>query len=287
MGWSGDISVFSRTATMGYLPQFLRRHMVACDTQRKDGRFADVAPIGGGSAESSGARRHYRGLELLQYNDRELLEEHYGAMDAYIDYLMRHIDPETGIMTEGTLGDWLGPEQEKNDNSLLWEAYFIYDLQLMERIATVLGKQQDAARFRELLTARKAFFNRTYIDRESGKTIHSGFREPHRKGETIGTQTSYLLPLAFDICNDTVRERMVDQLLARIEHPGKEEFPPYSLMTGFIGTAWLNRVLSDLGHSETAYRIFQQTSYPSWLYSVGQGATTIGNGSTPIPGTRF
>ncbi|MDD3562000.1 MAG: family 78 glycoside hydrolase catalytic domain [Petrimonas mucosa] len=279
MGWSGDISVFSRTATyMGYLPQFLRRHMVAMrDTQRKDGRFADVAPIGGGfggilwgSAGITVAWESY-----LQYNDRELLEEHYGAMDAYIDYLMRHIDPETGIMTEGTLGDWLGPEQEKNDNSLLWEAYFIYDLQLMERIATVLGKQQDAARFRELLTARKAFFNRTYIDRESGKTIHSGFREPHRKGETIGTQTSYLLPLAFDICNDTVRERMVDQLLARIEHPGKEEFPPYSLMTGFIGTAWLNRVLSDLGHSETAYRIFQQTSYPSWLYSVDQGATTI------------
>ena len=158
------------------------------DTQRKDGRFADVAPIGGGfggilwgSAGITVAWESY-----LQYNDRELLEEHYGAMDAYIDYLMRHIDPETGIMTEGTLGDWLGPEQEKNDNSLLWEAYFIYDLQLMERIATVLGKQQDAARFRELLTARKAFFNRTYIDRESGKTIHSGFREPHRKGRRSG-----------------------------------------------------------------------------------------------------
>ena len=69
------------------------------------------------------------------------------------------------------------------------------------------------------------------------------------------------------------------QLTARIENdsPGLwgESYAPYSLMTGFIGSAWLNRVLSDLGYSEIAYRILQQTGYPSWLYSVEQGATTI------------
>lgn len=283
MGWSGDISVFSRTATyLAYLPQFLRRHMMAMrDTQREDGRFADVAPIGGGfggilwgSAGITVAWESY-----MQYNDIRMLEEHYEAMKSYIHYLLQYIDPETGIMTEGNLGDWLGPEQENNDNSLLWEAYFIYDLQRMHRIASLLNKPEDAEWFFKLLTERKQFFNQTYLDPKSGRTIHSGFREPHRKGETVGTQTSYLLPLAFDICDNTTKERVLEQLIFRIKNNspggGGENYAPYSLMTGFIGTAWLNSVLSDLGHTETAYRILQHTGYPSWLYSVEQGATTI------------
>lgn len=283
MGWSGDISVFSKTATyIASLPQFLRRHMMAMrDTQRNDGRFADVAPIGGGfggilwgSAGITVAWESY-----MQYNDKRMLNEHYDAMKAYIHYLLQYIDPKTGIMTEGNLGDWLGPEQDKNDNSLLWEAYFIYDLQLMQQIATILNKAEDAEWFGKLHAERKQFFNETYIDPETGKTIHSGFRNSVRKGEIIGTQTSYLLPLAFDICNEVVKDKVINQLLLRIQNESiikeSEIYAPYSLMTGFIGTAWINRVLSGLDHSEIAYRILQQTNYPSWLYSVEQGATTI------------
>jgi alpha-L-rhamnosidase len=208
-----------------------------------------------------------------------MLAEHYDAMKAYIQYLLEYIDPETGVLTEGNLGDWLGPEQEKNDNSLLWEAYFIYDLDRMHRVATLLNKPDDAAWFLQLYEERKNFFNQTYIDQETGQTIHSGFREPHRKGEVIGTQTSYVVPLAFGLCDGEVKERVLANLLMRIENEsprsGGETFAPYSLMTGFIGTAWINRVLSDHGYNETAYRILQQTDYPSWLYSVDQGATTI------------
>ncbi|WP_298649142.1 alpha-L-rhamnosidase [uncultured Proteiniphilum sp.] len=283
MGWSGDISVFSRTATyLADLPQFLRRHMLAMrDTQREDGRFADVAPVGGGfggilwgSAGITVAWESY-----LQYNDTRMLAEHYDAMKSYIHYLLEYIDPDTGILTEGNLGDWLGPEQDHNDNSLLWEAYFIFDLELMHRVATVLNKTGDAEWFGRLHEERKQFFNRTYFDNETGQTIHSGFREPARKGKVIGTQTSYVLPLAFDICNEEIKEQVVSHLITRIgnESPrGKGDvYAPYSLMSGFIGTAWINRVLSDLGYPEVAYRILQQTSYPSWLYSVEQGATTI------------
>lgn len=283
MGWSGDISVFSRTATyLGEVSQFLRRHMLAMrDTQREDGRFADVAPIGGGfggilwgSAGITVAWESY-----LQYNDVKLLAEHYDAMKSYIYYLLNYIDPGTGILIEGNLGDWLGPEQDKNDNTLLWEAYFIYDLELMHRMANVLNKKEDAGWFGKLHEERKEFFNKTYFNPETGQTIHSGFRQPERKGEVIGTQTSYVLPLAFDICNEGIKELVVKQLMACIENENRREgdvvYAPYSLMTGFIGTAWINRVLSDLGYSETAYRILQQTTYPSWLYSVEQGATTI------------
>ena len=283
MGWSGDISVFSRTATyLADLPQFLRRHMLAMrDTQREDGRFADVAPVGGGfggilwgSAGITVAWESY-----MQYNDTRMLTEHYDAMKSYIHYLVEYIDPETGVLTEGNLGDWLGPEQDKNDNSLLWEAYFVYDLDRMHRVATLLNRPDDAAWFERLHGERKKFFNQTYINRETGQTIHSGFGESHRKGEVIGTQTSYVLPLAFDIIDEEIKEKVIDNLIARIENEsprnGGNAYAPYSLMTGFIGTAWINRVLSDHGYSDTAYRILQQTGYPSWLYSIDQGATTI------------
>ena len=283
MGWSGDISVFSRTATyLGHLPQFLRRHMLAMrDTQREDGRFADVAPIGGGfggilwgSAGITVAWESYQ-----QYNDIAMLEEHYDAMRSYINYLVGYIDPVTNILTEGNLGDWLGPEQDKNDNSLIWETYFIYDLELMHRMATVLKKDEDAGWFAKLRDERKMFFNRTYFNLETGQTIHSGFRQPEKKGQTIGTQTSYVLPLIFGICDEEIKDLVVKQLISCIENETKrnedEIYPPYSLMTGFIGTAWINRLLSDLGYSETAYQILQQKTYPSWLYSVEQGATTI------------
>lgn len=279
MGWSGDISVFSRTATyLGDLPQFLHRHMLAMrDTQREDGRFADVAPIGGGfggilwgSAGITVAWESY-----MQYNDVRLLQEHYEAMKAYILYLKEYIDPETGIMTEGNLGDWLGPEQEKNDNSLLWEAYFIYDLELMQRIAKILDKNEDAKWFGSLHQERKSFFNNTYLNRATGQTIHSGFREPEKKGQLIGTQTSYVLPLAFNICDEEVKDLVVKQLINRIENQHDSLYPAYSLMTGFIGTAWINTILSEHGFSDAAYKILQQNKYPSWLYSVDQGATTI------------
>ena len=283
MGWSGDISVFSRTSTyLADVSQFLRRHMMAMrDTQREDGRFADVAPIGGGfggilwgSAGITVAWESY-----LQYNDERMLAEHYDAMKAYIDYLLPYIDENTGILTEGNLGDWLGPEQDRNDNTLLWEAYFIYDLELMYRMANVLNKKDDAVSFIKLYNERKEFFNKTYFDQETGQTIHSGFRRQERKGDVIGTQTSYVLPLAFGICNDDIKELAVKNLMTCIENESRQGegvvYPPYSLMTGFIGTAWLNRVLSDLGYTEAAYRIFQQETYPSWLYSVEQGATTI------------
>ena len=151
MGWSGDISVFSRSAT--YLTNadlFLRRHLLAMrDVQAENGRFTDVAPMGGGfggtlwgSAGIVVAWETYR-----QYGDVALLKEHYDAMKRYTQFLETKIDKTTGILNEGPLGDWLSPEGGKNDNTLFWMAYFAYDLEMMGKIATVLGKPDDAAQF--------------------------------------------------------------------------------------------------------------------------------------------
>lgn len=287
LGWSGDISVFSRTATyLGQVPQFLRRHMQAMrDVQRADGRFSDVAPLGGGFG---GALWGSAGLTVAwesyqQYGDQQLLAEHYEAMKSYITYLRRYLDPKTGILTEGNLGDWLGPEQGRNDNTLLWEAYFLFDLDIMRKVATVLGKNTDAQEFAALHAQRQQFFNATYVDQQTKRTVHSGFRQypdtTPRPGDLVDTQASYVLPLALGGYALDNQAPAVANLLATITRENKLDnggtAPPYSLMTGFIGTAWISKVLSENGHPDAAYRLLQQTTYPSWLYSVEQGATTI------------
>lgn len=283
LGWAGDIQVFSRTAT--YLTdasQFLRRYLRAMrDVQRADGRFPDIAPLGGGFG---GMLWGSAGITIpwecyLQYQDEVLLKEHYPAMKRYIRYLLNDcIDPKTGLLDQGgkwwgNLGDWLGLEDLRNDASLLWEAYLIYDLDVMQRIATLLGYEDDALYYSQLHVLRSDFFIRTYLDPSTGKTRFFS------DGKEVDTQTSYVLPLAFDIVPDSLRSTITSNLLRSIIRTNTTDTgrscPPYSLMTGFIGTAWINLALSNQGCNEAAYRLLQQTTYPSWLYSVEQGATTI------------
>ncbi|MDD3039244.1 alpha-L-rhamnosidase [Bacteroides sp.] len=287
LGWGGDISVFSRTATyMASLPQFLRRHMFAMrQTQRADGRFADIAPLGGGfggllwgSAGITVAWESYQ-----QYNDRVLLSEHYDAMKHYIQYVLEKcFDPSTGVLIQEragwNLGDWLGLEDGKNDKTLLWESYFIRDLDLMQKIAMALNKNEDAEWYKKIATERRDFFARTYIHPATGKTIASGADGP-KKGDFVDIQTSYVLPLAFNLVDSAMKDKLAEHLVQTVTRNNKtdqgRECPPYSLMTGFIGTAWINQALSENGHQDIAYKLLQQTTYPSWLYPVEQGATTI------------
>ena len=287
MGWSGDISVFSRTAVnMADVDEFLSQHMQAIrDVQTEDGRFPDIAPVGGGFG---GMLWGSAGITVpwecwLQYGDLDILTHHYDAMARYIDYIDNHyFDPTTGLLVQlrqwGDLGDWLGLEDGKNDKTLLFEAYYIYDLDIMRQTALLLNKETDAERYQQRLNERKQFFIDHYIDATTGMTVFSAF-DPKRQGQPIDIQGSYVLPLAFNIVEDELREKVVERLVACIEREnttdGGVSCPPYSLMTGFITTAWISRVLSDAGRSDVAYRLLQQEAYPSWLYPVTQGATTI------------
>lgn len=287
MGWSGDISVFSRTAVnMADVDEFLRKHMQAIrDVQTSDGRFPDIAPIGGGFGGllwgSAGITVPWECWQ--QYADRNILAEHYESMKAYINYVDSHyFDPETGLLVQerqwSDLGDWLGLEDGKNDKTLLFEAYYIYDLDIMRQTARLLGKDEDAQHYEQRMKERKQFFIDTYIDKETGMTIFSAL-DPNRKGQPIDIQGSYVLPLAFNIVEGSLRQKFVERLVASIERENTTDkgvrCPGYSLMTGFITTAWISRVLSDDGRSDVAYRLLQQEQYPSWLYPVTQGATTI------------
>lgn len=295
MGWSGDINVFTRTASyMADSHLFLRRHLLAMrDIQRPDGRFPDVAPVGGGFG---GTLWGSAGIIVpwetyLQYGDMTILEGHYGAMKKYMKFLDDRVNDQ-GILNEGPLGDWLSPENNKNDNTLLWTAYQVYCLEIMEKSAALMDLALDAAYFKLKKLERRQFFNQTYLDHESGKTIKSGqetgFMLPPgeiapdatiSKGQLVDTQGSYAIALNMGAVEEKYKAKVLENLITAIERENVDDLgekrPSYSLMTGFIGTASISSALSKAGKHEMAYRILQQTSYPSWLYSVVNGATTI------------
>lgn len=302
MGWSGDLSVFSRTAV--YLTDaaaFLRRHMAAMrDLQREDGMFPDIAPVGGGFGGilwgSAGMTVPWEAY--LQYGDKRILEENYAAMARYIDFLNARIDPDAGLQTAGELGDWLGPQNGKTENGLLWMAQYIFDLQIMARTAELLGKPE-AASYRTRWEEARRRFAEVYLDPETGETVYSSeeaahgnrmFFEPVDRTKPLppkapggaylmDTQTSYCTPLMLDCVEDNLLGQVKKNLIRACTRANTDDHgdlrPPYSLMTGFIGTAWILPALTMAGRDDAAYQMLANRHFPSWLYPVEQGATTI------------
>jgi len=288
MGWSGDISVFSRTATyVSNADPFLTRHMYAMrDVQAASGRFTDVAPVGGGFGGilwgSAGIVVPWEVYQ--QYGDLGLLEQHYPAMAAYVDYLQTTIDATTGLSSDAQLGDWLGPQNDQLGTAFLATAYHAFDLDVVSQVAALLGKTDDAQRYRELYLKRKAFFNSTFVNADRKTVALVGgwrFSGPAIPVEMklADTQTSYAVPLALGVFSEENLPYMVENLAETVERENRDDGgvvrPEYSLMTGFIGTAWISKALSDGGRCDLAYRLLENRQYPSWLYAVDQGATTI------------
>ena len=99
-----------------------------------------------------------------QYKDVTLLEEHYDAMKAYMNHLESSIDPESGLIGDVQLGDWLGPQNNQLGPAFLGSAYYVYDLWIMKKVAETLGRTTDVLAYSDKYLERKAFFNKTFIN---------------------------------------------------------------------------------------------------------------------------
>jgi alpha-L-rhamnosidase len=205
-------------------------------------------------------------------------------MVTYINYLDSCIDKTTGLCTDRQLGDWLGPQNNQLGTDFLVTVYHIFDLDIMTKVAGVLNNKSDAARFRKLYDERKTFFNKTFVNanKKAMGLIGGGmFGSAGEKQEwkVADVQTAYAVGLALNAFNEENIPFMVKNLKEAVErkNTGDDgiERPNYSLMTGFIGTAWISKSLSDYGNSDLAYKLLQNNQFPSWLYAVDQGATSI------------
>jgi alpha-L-rhamnosidase len=276
LGWMGDAQVFIRTASYNAdVAAFFTKWMIDVeDAQQPDGVFPDIAPrpredinftgLPGlaGSAGWADAGVIVPWTVWRVYGDRRIIERHWSAMAAWLDHLERTNPAGLRVNALGNnYGDWLCLPTDTSFGThspmkyLLATAYWADDAAKLARMAQEIGREADAARFQALFERVRAAFQNEYV-RPDGRL-------------TVETQTAYVLALAFDLLPASLRAAATEHLVANIRALD------WHLSTGFIGISHLNPTLTLNGRSDVAYRLLLQETYPSWLYPVLHGATTI------------
>jgi len=281
LGWTGDAQVFIRTACFNMqVMEFFRKWLRDMrDTQTQRGGIPAVIPnadfLGapgslGGANEDGGPAWADAAIICpwtlyLCYGDSSILEENYSMMQRFMDFMAEHrclgkIRSHSDVDSWGGFGDWLaldgsGKTEGATSKDLIGTAFHAYDAAIMTQISTVLGRESDAAAYRALRDEIAAAFCRRFVTPD-------GLITP-------GTQTAYVLALRFDLLPEGTRAAAASELVRDIKSRD------YHLTTGFSGTSYLLDVLEDTGHLDVAYRLLEQESFPSWLFPVKNGATTI------------
>jgi alpha-L-rhamnosidase len=267
LGWMGDAQVFVRTASLNMdVAAFFEKWMVDVeDAQSPEGAFPDVAPLPGGSglidlrwgAPAWGDAGVIVPWTIYRtYGDTRIVERHYEAMDRWMEYL-RGANPDLirNNRMGNNYGDWLSPKGDHTPKHLLATAYWAYDAELMAEMAEATGRAEDAKRYRDLGGRIRGAFNGAYVSPD---------------GRIEGdTQTGYLLALHMGLLPEELRSAAAGHLVGAIEREG------WHLSTGFAGVGYLCPVLTDTGHVDVAYRLLLNETFPSWGYTIRNGATTI------------
>ena len=255
LGWTGDTQVFIRTGTYNQdVAAFFTKWIVdLMDTQNNQGLFGNQAPVfhGHGAAAWACAGIICPWMIWKVYGDTRIIEENYAAMARYMEACGKD---GLGGRKEHTWGDWLAPGQ-RPPSPMISTAYHAYTNKLMADMAEAIGKTEDAAKYRKKFGEIREYFQKTYV-------------KPDGKIES-DLQTAYCMALTYDLLTDEQRQEAAAHLVARIKADN------YHLSVGFLGIPILLPTLTDIGRSDLAYRILQNTTYPSWGYSINQGATTI------------
>ncbi len=282
-GWLGDRSVVSLSESYLFdVAAFYTKWIQdIADSQRPTGSIPDVAPtywvlyndgIVWPSTYVLATQMVYR-----QYGDRRIIERHYEGMKKWVDYMRQFL--KDGIMPRNTYGDWcVPPEDPKLIHSkdparitagpLLSTAYYHQMVKYVSANARMLGRNEDAAELDKLAAQLKEAFLRTWYKAQEARFDN-------------GTQTSSVLPLAFDMVPAQDRSRVFDRLVEKIEKESNNH-----VGVGLVGAQWLMRTLSDNGRPDVALAISTQTTYPGWGYMISKDATTIWelwNGDTADP----
>ncbi len=294
-GWTGDWQIFAPTAAFlydvaGFTTKWLRD--LAAD-QRADGCVRNFAPdpayegsddhpfktflegsSGWGDAAVLVPWTMYR-----CYADDRLLHEQWPSMQAWVEFAARaarsgrHASRTARSDTPAPheqyvwdtgfhWGEWCEPGLEDDhfsnlgrDFGIVATAYLARSAATLAKVATVIGRESDAERYRELAELVADAWCAEFLDDEGD--VRSD------------RQADHVRALAFDLVPSSARtqvaRRLVELIRAKDTH----------LDTGFLATPMLLPVLADSGHLDVAYDLLMQDTAPSWLTMIDRGATTI------------
>ncbi len=261
LGWMGDAQIFVRTGCFNAdISAFMNKWADDVeDAQSPDGGYSDVSPRivdpSDGAPAWGDAGIICPWTIYACYGDTRILERHYTSMARWISYI-QDANPNLLWQKRGNnnFGDWLSINAD-TPRDVLGTAYFAYDTSLMVKIAHALGKTEDEKKYADLFEGIKAAFNQAYVTPDA-----------RIKGNT---QCVYVLALRFHLLPDNLRPLAAEHLVADIKQRGNH------LSTGFVGVGYLTPTLTATDHLDTAYALLLQDTFPSWGYSIRQGATTI------------
>ena len=242
LGWLGDAQIFARTACYNRdVASFFAKWLDdVADAQLPSGAFTDVAPrltFTGPAAPAWGdAGVIVPWTVWKMYGDAAILQRHFGAMTAWMDFIER-ANPDYLRARElgNSYNDWLAPGDDNTPHELLATAYWAHDAALMAEIAEATGRPDEAAGYRALYAKIRLAFADAFVT--SDGQIASG------------TQTAYVLGLHMGLIPDELRGAAASRLVAAIEAAD------WHLTTGFVGVGYLLPVLSSHGYSDVAYRL--------------------------------
>ena len=273
LGWTGDAQVFARTACFNFdasafytkwLKDFIADqqaegqspHVIPNVLSMKTGRIGNAASAGWADAALIVPWTVY-----LTYGDTRILETQYDCMKGWVDYMAGRAGDNMLWDNDFTFGDWLAFATDRSDypgattdKTLIRQAYFARSTDLLQRTARILGKNEDVEKYGKMLERIKEVFRNEFVTPAGRLVSH--------------TQTAYSLALAFDLLPEELKpiaaKHLADDVNA-FKH----------ITTGFLGTPLICHVLSEYGYADEAFMLLNRKEYPSWLYPITKGATTI------------
>lgn len=275
LGWTGDAQAFCRTAAYNMdVASFFTKWLkdVSAD-QKQGGEVPDVIPdvLNPQTAKQAQPSAGWGDVAVITpwtmytvYGDKKLLENQYPGMKAWVEYIRKKAGDSYIWKGGSKYGDWLFYHPPVNNHTdadgytehdFIATAFFAYSTSILAETAKALGKTEDAKMYTELFSKIKDVFINEYVT----------------KAGRVGTnsQTSYVLALMFNLLPENLNKNAAKFLADDIKSRGNR------LSTGFLGTPYLCHVLSANGYTDVAYDLLLQEQYPSWLYPVKMGATTI------------
>lgn len=257
LGWTGDAQIFIRAATLNFdVDKFFDKWLGCMRAEQwENGYIGHMIPdtwhFEGSSAAWGDAAIICPWELYMSYGNTEILEKHFLCMKKRIDYITNDTK-EPNLWVGGVhFGDWLGLDGDEDSlrgasrDDLIASAYYAYTTNLFVKIGKLLKK--DVSEYEELYHRIVEAYQNTF--------------------NTYKTQTECAITVHFRLAKDC--QAVSDQLAQMlIDNQMK-------LTTGFVGTPYLLHALSDFGHTDIAYSLILREEYPSWLYSVKKGATTI------------
>ncbi len=259
-GWTGDGHFAIETGLYNFdgitvYEKWMGDHR---DEQQPNGVLPDIIPTGGWGYGTANGTDWTSTIAIIPWNiylfygDSKLLKDSYQNIKNYVTYVE---GTSNGYLTKFGRGDWV-PVKSTSDLEYTSSIYFYVDADILAKAAKIFGFKEDYLKY-------------TALSEKIKNAINAKFFNPQTGIYGKGVQTELSMALQWRIVPAAYRQLVADNLAARVKADGMH------IDVGVLGAKAVLNALSDNGHSDIAYKLAAQDTYPGWGWWIVNGATTL------------